>query len=217
MEQQSPNGETPDAVAHRRKRNIIATIVILMLITPAIGTAILFAIISRQSYAVNTLCQAHLKTLGQAFVAYAKNHHDELPPASNWAKSIQPYVSDASAYRCPKDLTNGFTSYAMNDALSGKKLSDLKNTSKLVLLYEVAKSGDSPHGNGKDIYNVGHDNGGAGRHGADFYRFNYYLFADGHADYPKAFKDTYGYYWENGVKPKPAPTAPADQNSGLLF
>ena len=203
--------------AKRRKKNIAFTVVLLMLLTPAIGTAILFAIVSRQSNRVNSLCQSHMTTLGNAFMAYAKHHNGTLPPATNWAKSIQPYVTDASVYRCPNDLTTGFTSYAMNDSLSGKKLSDLKNTSQLVLLYEVDKAGDSPHGNGKDIYDVGHDNGGAGRHGGNFYRFNYYLFADGQASYPKAFKNIYTYYWANGVKPAPAPPEPADRNTGLLF
>jgi len=203
--------------AKRRKKNIITTIVLLMMLTPAIGTAILFVIVSRQSNHVNSLCQANMETLGKAFLSYAKAHDNKLPPATNWTKSIQPYVSDTSVYRCPNDLTAGFSSYAMNDSLSGQKLSDLKNASQLVLLYEVDKAGDSPHGNGKDIYSVGHDNGGAGRHGGNFYRFNYYLFADGQASFPKAFKDTYSYYWQNGVKPAPAPPAPADKNTGLLF
>ena len=203
--------------AKHRKKNIILTIVLLMMLTPAIGTAILFVVVSRQSNQVNSLCKSHMETLGAAFVAYAKQHNDTLPPAANWAKSIQPYLSDASAYRCPNDLTKGFTSYAMNDSLSGKKLSSLKEASQLVLLYEVEKAGDSPHGDGKNIYNVGHENGGSGRHGGNFYRFNFYLFADGHVGYPKAFNDTYSYYWQNGVKPKPAPPAPADKNTGLLF
>lgn len=204
--------------AKRRKNNIVVTVVLLMILTPAIGTAILFAIVSRQSNHVNALCKSNMTTLGKAFMAYAKQHNGTLPPAATWAKSIQPYVSDASVYRCPNDLTKGFTSYAMNDSLSGKKLSDLQNSSLLVLLYEVDKSGDSPHSNGKNIYSVGHDNGGEGRHGGNFYRFNYYLFADGIVSYPKAFKDTYSYYWQNGVKPPPAP--PKDNNDngqGLLF
>jgi len=203
--------------AKRRKKNIIITIVLLMMLTPAIGTAILFVVVSRQSNQVNSLCKSHMETLGAAFITYAKQHNDMLPQAANWAKSIKPYVSDTSVYRCPNDLTKGFTSYAMNDSLSGKKLSSLKNTSKLVLLYEAEKAGDSPHGQGKNLYNVGHENGGFGRHGGNFYRFNYYLFADGHADFPKSFNDTYSYYWQNGVKPKPAPPAPADKNTGLLF
>jgi hypothetical protein len=201
----------------RRKKNIITTVVLLMMLTPAIGTVILFAIVSRQSNHVNSLCKSNMEILGQAFLTYAKQHNNTLPPAENWATSIQPFVSDVSVYRCPNDLTNGFTSYAMNDSLSGKKLSDLKNASQLVLLYEVDKSGNSPHGNGKDIYSVGHDNGGAGRHGGNFYRFNYYLFADGNVNSPKAFKDTYSYYWQNGVKPNPAPKPDDDKSQGLLF
>ncbi|MEO6906586.1 MAG: hypothetical protein ABI210_01725, partial [Abditibacteriaceae bacterium] len=194
------------------------TVVLVMLLTPAIGTAILFAIVSRQSNHVNSLCKSNMETLSNAFMTYAKKHNDTLPSATNWAKSVQPYVTDVSAYRCPNDLTKGFTSYAMNDSLSGKKLSVLKNKSQLVLLYEVEKAGDSPHGDGKDIYSVGHENGGHGRHGGNFYRFNFYLFADGHVGSPKVFNDTYNYYWQNGVKPQPAPPSDNnDQGQGLLF
>jgi hypothetical protein len=204
--------------AKLRKKNIIITIVLLMMLTPAIGTAILFVIVSRQSNQVNSLCKSNMTTLGAAFMAYAKQHNDTLPPATNWAKSIKPYVSDASVYRCPNDLTKGFTSYAMNDSLSGKKLNSLKDASKLVLLYEAEKAGDSPHGEGKNMYSVGHENGGHGRHGGNFYRFNYYLFADGNVTYPQAFNDTYGYYWQNGVKPKPAPPQDnQDKGQGMLF
>ena len=203
--------------AKRRKNNIVVTVVLLMMLTPAIGTAILFAIISRQTNQVNAECKAHMTTLGAAFIAYAKKHNDTLPPATNWAKSIEPYVSDARAFRCPNDLTKGFTSYAMNDSLGGKKLSSLKEKPQLVLLYEVDKAGDSPNGDGKNIHSIGHDKGGEGRHGGNFYRFNFFLFADGNVRFPKAFRDTYSYYWQNGVKPKPAPVENDDNKHGMLF
>lgn len=205
-----------NAINHRKK-NIGITVALIMMLTPVIGTVVLFAVISRQTNQVNSACKSHLITLSTAFMDYAKNHNNTLPPADNWAKSIEPYVSDHSAYRCPNDLTTGFTSYGMNESLSGKKLSDLKETSKLVLLYEIDKSGDSPRGDGEDIYAVGHDRGGSGRHGSNFYRFNYYLFADGSVNSPKAFKDTYSYYWKNGVTPEPAPETDSRNKNGLLF
>lgn len=205
-----------DEVRNRGKKIGLA-VALVMILTPVIGTAILFAIISRQTNQINAACQLHLTILSKAFMDYAKDHHDALPPANNWAKSIEPYVSDPSAYRCPNDLTDGFTSYAMNASLSGKKLGDLENTSKLVLLYEIDKSGSSPHGDGEDIYDVGHERGGSGRHGSNFYRFNYFVFADGSVDAPKAFKDTYSYYWQNGVAPQPAPETDDENKTGMLF
>jgi|GEM_PF-2821803 len=208
------NNRTPEAAARQRKKVITAIIAIVMLATPVVGTLILYATVSRQTKQVNTTCQAHLAILGRAFLAYAKNHNDTLPQATNWTKEIEPYVSDKSAFRCPNDLTKGFASYAMNDALSGKKLSALQDTSHLVLLYEVDKSGDAPHGEGKDIYNIGHDRGGQGRHGADFYRFNYYLFANGQVTYPRAFKDTEQYVWNaDGAKDASPATTPQQSDS----
>lgn len=186
---------TEDQTEKRRKKNIVATIAIAILITPALGTMILFFVVSRQSSQVNATCQQHMETLGAAFMAYAQKHDGNLPPAANWAESIKPYVQNAKAFRCPNDLTEGFTSYAMNAALGGKKLQKLTDRNKRVLLYEAAKSGDAPQGNGTDAYNVGHDEGGFGRHGANFYRFNYYLFADGHVDYPHVYKDLQKYVW----------------------
>jgi len=205
-----PTSNNSSEAARHRKKVITAIIAIVMLATPVVGTLILYATVSRQAKQVNTTCQAHMAILGRAFLAYAKDHNDTLPQASSWAQEIEPYVSDKKAYRCPNDLTEGFASYAMNDALSGQKLSALKDTSHLVLLYEVDKSGDAPHGNGEDIYKIGHDKGGEGRHGAEFYRFNYYLFADGQVMYPRVFKDVDQYVWNaDGSKQTKAEAASA--------
>lgn len=219
MEQNSLNHGIDHRTARLRKRNIIAALAFIMLVTPGIWTVITFAVLARKTRTVNATCQAHMQTLGKAFLAYATHHQNTFPSSSNWAKSIQPYVTDVSAYRCPSDSTSGFTSYAMNDFLSGKKLSALKDPSHLILLYEPLKSGDSPHGNGKDIFNIGHDNGGQGRHNSSFYRFNFYLFADGHVTYPRALKDTEEYRWTNSPNPKTNIDAPDNptQGSGMLF
>lgn len=193
--QPTSNQHTPAETARHRKKLSTVIIATVMLVTPVLGTLILYAYAYRQTQQVNTTCQAHMAILGRAFVAYAKSHHDTLPQAANWTEAIAPYVSNKNAFRCPNDLTEGHSSYAMNDALSGKKLNEISDPSHSVLLYEIDKSGEAPHGNGEDIFNIGHDRGGQGRHGANFYRFNYYLFADGHVTFPQAFKETEEYIW----------------------
>ena len=64
---------------------------------------------------------------------YAYDHHETLPPAENWEGALKPYLK--TPLKCP--LSKGEAGgYAMNKALSKKKLEELENPAEVVLFYE---------------------------------------------------------------------------------
>jgi prepilin-type processing-associated H-X9-DG protein len=107
-------------------------------------------------------CRRNLEGLVQALLAYAHASDDTLPDAADWISAtsyLPPGWQQDSPLHCPSDSGSG-TSYAMNPALSGKRLNEIGSPDQTILLYEVRR--------GRPVR----------RHrGAAFYAF-----ADGHVD-----------------------------------
>jgi prepilin-type processing-associated H-X9-DG protein len=113
------------------------------------------------------LCTSSLMELAVAANLYADDHGGTLPRADTWVKDLRQYFKDAEALRCPKapDLP---VAYAMNRALSGRRLADIKNPASTPLFFESDLGGPNPAGGVGDI--------APPRHG----RGNNFAFADGH-------------------------------------
>lgn len=79
-----------------------------------------------------TQCLSNMKMLGTAAVMYAQDHHETLPPAENWEDALKPYLK--TLLKCP--LSKGKAGYAMNKALSKKKLEELERPADIVLFFE---------------------------------------------------------------------------------
>jgi len=93
-------------------------------------------------------CFSNLRKLSRAFFKY-ESDHGRLPYADSWVDDIYPYVKDWKVFRCHTDRTEGRSSYAMNENLSG--VSDVGSEEKTILLYETNKAGSNPHGTGSDV------------------------------------------------------------------
>jgi len=162
----------------KKRRNSWIAIGIIAL--PFVWTIPTFFYLRADTSKKNNWCQSNLKQLGLAFLQY-QDDKGAFPSSTNWTKPLGTYVdgNDVQKYRCPSDLkTEGF-SYAMNANLSGKKLSEIKNPSQVILLYETNSKQSTPFGVGKDMVDIGKPKNGQGRHNLVGYRFNFFLMADG--------------------------------------
>jgi hypothetical protein len=88
------------------------------------------------------MCKMHLHLIGRAMPAYAKDHNDELPAADKWCDLLvmKTDVSPAELRCRATGAEKGECSYAMNRAVAGKKLSELKPD--MVVLFEVLPDED---------------------------------------------------------------------------
>jgi hypothetical protein len=94
-------------------------------------------------------CGWTLQQVRDGMVAYAKAHHDMLPPKENWEEAIKPYLQplpQAKGIEMPApgsgtcDLQNK-SGYSYNADLAGKKLSSIKNPSETIVVWEVNSAG----------------------------------------------------------------------------
>lgn len=93
--------------------------------------------------AKNVTCPDHLKKLYDAAMLYSDSYDGALPPASSWMTAIQDRVSDDAWLHCP-DISgaNGPKyGYAMNSALGGKKIGDVKDKAVVPLFYDSTSMG----------------------------------------------------------------------------
>lgn len=162
---------------NKNRRNSWIAIGIIAL--PFVWTIPTFYYLHQQTQSRNTQCESQLKKLGISILSeYAANHDGVLPDAKNWLNKIKDFkINDL---RCPNDPDKSRkVSYAMNANLSGKKLSEIKNPSQVILLYETNSKESTPFGVGKDMADIGKPKNGQGRHNLVGYRFNFFLMADG--------------------------------------
>jgi hypothetical protein len=96
-------------------------------------------------------CSSNLGGLRTGFAVYQMWHDGRFPDARKWADEIYPYIGPTrhwGLFKCPGDLSTARCSYAFNSRLSGKRLSDIADRSRTVLLYETTAPGDNPSGTG---------------------------------------------------------------------
>ncbi len=116
-------------------------------------------------------CPDRLKKLYSAIQNYAQSYDDTLPPSDRWGTAItdpaQSFVAkeQISWLNCP---STGKFGYAMNDAITGKRLKDITDKANTPLLYETSNAITDAHGNLADVPKPG-------RHGGK----NNVLFMDG--------------------------------------
>ena len=150
--------------ASRRIPHLLLLIVIwiFLLTNVLLILAALFHFGCARLKARQVACLTNMKQLGVAAMQYAQDHNETLPPAENWESALKPYLK--TPLQCPSVKLG--TSYAMNQALSKKKLEALENPADVVLFFESD--------NGTTVAQK--------RHGAS----PHFTFADGHAKHVSA-------------------------------
>jgi hypothetical protein len=96
-------------------------------------------------------CAHNIKGVFVALQTYTTDHSGRLPAADRWVEDIRDYVSNAHDLHCPVNRARGRSSYAINENLSGEKLSLAKDPEHTVLVYETTSGSASPAGIGADM------------------------------------------------------------------
>jgi prepilin-type processing-associated H-X9-DG protein len=115
-----------------------------------------------------TICMRNMQQLAMALSMYAADWNDRLPQADRWVAVLGPSPKTSALLHCPNDPSHAACSYGMNPQLGGKELASILNPKDVVLLYETAHPGASPHGDPSDVASPPRHNGS-----------NNYAFADG--------------------------------------
>jgi prepilin-type processing-associated H-X9-DG protein len=96
----------------------------------------------------NQTCPDRLKKLYDAVRFYADSYDDCLPPADRWMTALtdptQPFAEE-EILRCPDTGNADQYGYAMNAALSGKRLGEIENPSGTPLFYDSSNMKRDAH------------------------------------------------------------------------
>lgn len=107
--------------------------------------AILFPVFSQAKVAAQrTQCMSNLKQSGLATLMYASDYDEMLPAASKWMDATKQYGRTPAISQCP--LVKDGHGYAMNDALSQKKISKVAKPESAILLFETDDLDYNAHG-----------------------------------------------------------------------
>lgn len=119
---------------------------------------------------------SNLRQIGLALVMYAQAHGDKLPSADTWTDDILTTqwknAKDFEPERLFRDpsVPGGQWNYAFNRALSGVKLTDLKDAANVVMVFESTANVKNAADEGASVPRPGRHGGGTT-----------YVFADGRA------------------------------------
>lgn len=124
---------------------LVASIVTLLLGAILVGASLFLSLgVSRawQTASVASqrmIMQSHISLLCHATLAYVAGNEDRFPPPDTWPQALKDakVISDDSVLTDPQDPAAGRV-IAMNAALAGKKLSDLRQQGETVLFFECA-------------------------------------------------------------------------------
>ncbi len=142
-------------------------------------------IIDKERYGQNrVICVEHMRTVVGAILDYSAAHGGRLPPAKNWCDLLIPYVKDRSVFTCP-EARNKTCSYALNNAIAGRRLADLGDPTWAVVLFESDAGWNAAGGPDLLPPNPRHRQG------------DHLGFADGHSSWRsrKRGKTDYGEQW----------------------
>jgi prepilin-type processing-associated H-X9-DG protein len=75
-----------------------------------------------------------VRQLDTGLLSYVQDWDERYPPGEHWAEGIGPYTRSPSLFKCPSDERE--PSYAFNQALSRRPLSDLFEPAYTASLFE---------------------------------------------------------------------------------
>ena len=137
----------------------------------ALQATMLYPVIKEaRGSAEKAVCLSNVKNLSLAMQMYLADNNDRFPATERWVEEMMPYLRNEEVLKCPADESDAMCSYAMNEALSGTRLTEVQDPAGLVVFFETAHPGDNPVGGPDDVVSPPRHEGG-----------NHYAFADGRA------------------------------------
>jgi len=128
---------------------VVSAISIVVVPFIAIMMAILMPAITRaRTLAMTTLSQTNVRQICLAMHLYSDENDGRLPPADNWPAALNEYIGNEKILKSPFAPHTG-RSYAMNANLNGRKIKDIKQPQRTVLIFEVEPG--SPPAGGREL------------------------------------------------------------------
>ncbi len=97
-----------------------------------------------QENAQLTACTSNMKQLCLAALMYSQENNDTLP-TEDWVEAIYPYCKNRAMYVCPGQPDKK-VAYALNEAIAGVPMAEVKSPAQAVLLFEADLPDDAPFG-----------------------------------------------------------------------
>lgn len=139
-------------------------IVLVCILVPCIGFVVLGGVM--WNFGKNTVfpvvtCAIGFELVRDGIKEYAKEHDGKLPNAETWQDDVRPYykaslkkdtaefgpfepMSPEGAWGC-KVEGDQYTGMAFNSDLSGKKLAEIEDKERTVLIFEIEKATTNAH------------------------------------------------------------------------
>lgn len=137
----------------------------------AMQAAMVFPMLAKsKESARKAVCLSNMKNLALGMQMWLADHDDRFPTTERWVDELMPYLGNEGVLKCPDDESGARSSYALNKAVIGKRLTDVEDPAGLVVFYETAHPGENPVGGPEDVVSPGRHLGG-----------NSFGYADGHA------------------------------------
>jgi len=89
-------------------------------------------------------CLSNMKQLCLGAMMYAQDW-DLALPTEEWPTQLEPYLKNTQVYTCPGAPERAY-GFALNEALVGAKLADIKRPAETVLFFEAGLPDDLPFG-----------------------------------------------------------------------
>jgi prepilin-type processing-associated H-X9-DG protein len=124
----------PAAPAHPRLR--LAEACVALALTVVLISMFLPVYSSSQERARQASCMSNLHAIYNALRIYAQDYDGYLPPAESGLEAVFPYVTSRRVFKCPQDTSDHATSYSLSSHLVGRKLDEVTESDKEILVYE---------------------------------------------------------------------------------
>ena len=128
---------------------IVSAISIVVIPFIAIIMAILMPSLARaRSHAMTIVSKNKARQICLAMMMYCEENNGRFPPADNWPAALNEYINDKKILTSPFAPEAG-RAWAMNEQLSSRKLREIRQPHRIVLIFEVEPG--SPPAGGRDL------------------------------------------------------------------
>ena len=115
----------------------IAAVVLGAVVTAIMGGNMIFALTEAKPEAEQVQCMNNVHEVTVAVMNYSADNKGRLPPPDSWPEAIKSRLGDDTVLAEPGAADQG-RAYAMNAALAGKRMEDIRRPSHTVMIFECA-------------------------------------------------------------------------------
>lgn len=116
---------------------VVSAVSMIFVLFTAFLMILLMPVLSHtRTQARTTVLMSHAKQICLAMHMYCDENNNRLPPVDNWPATLLPYIGDAKILESPFAPHVGRV-WAMNKHLEGRRLRDIKQPARTVLIFQV--------------------------------------------------------------------------------